>query len=801
MDKKKEIDLNSKDQNETIDSEYSTMEKRSEAYTSAIYNAIAITVIAMCLGLCYLLFSVLQIFMRSIFWSILTSAFVFPVKKYLTDLSRTKFENIEKSKSLMTLHLVLLPFQLIDSFVDYTYSFIRDKITQILSLILTAAIFNLAYSFNDSFFAYFWLFFSFFKQKSTNTISYVDDNWILSLIIVLVYFLTVILYWHDEYRYFFQALSMPVWLTLFLVASKLLGDYRSFFMSGFIILTFIGIFSSAKKMVTSIFAKTDMPNILNKIFGNSNKISMKKNERKDSDIYFIMLFWFFIYVNFRMDLLIAIPLIIFVWKSLKFIYLTLYLFLSSNGSILSLADRASKWTDCRRDVLVPRPFMILIRFFKLGDRKLNRSLQESIDNIIALLMIISLIAFMIIAFIFLLIQLQAESIELIGIVSNIINQNLYSKPEVSEWLPEKNNLSKLYQTGVQNIYMYGKDWLLSMLRSTFKIDSDYELKNKSDYLILETQILQHWDNLYSFLSEKTAKNISVNNTRHDILLKKKFWYIWKNKLNQTENFNLNQIMMIFKDNIGIMMSIIDSLYQFITSNLNLFIKVFYNAMSLIFASGFALINFLFSLIVYFTASFYLLSMSSSRFKPLIWLSEINFFKIMNKKSNESEFLSIAIEDSIRNVFVASLKMALFYGIYTYLLNCLFGVSIVYLPAILAAFFGFLPVFGTYWVAVPGVLELWFLENSPVLSIIFVFMNLLPYFAAVDQAIYSEIKACHPYLTGLAFVGGVYLAGLEGAFIGPIVLCLIIVLGKLFTSFESNDDTKIKKLLKAVSFEN
>lgn len=799
MDEK--IETDQKNCSKSPESEYDIMEKRSEAYTNAIYNAIAVTVIAMCLGLCFLLFSVLQIFMRSIFWSILTSAFVFPVKKYLTDLSRMKFQSIEKSKSIMTLEFALLPFQLIDSFVDYTYSFVRKKLTQIFILITTATVLNLAYSFNDSFFVYFTQIISLMSEKSAFMIDYVDKNWIISLSFVLVYFLTVSLYWKNEYQLIFQALSMPVWLVLFLLASKLLGQYRALFMTGFIFLTLIGFFSSAKQLITSVvISKIDTPNFLSKIAGSSKKELIEKNERKDSDVYFIMLFWFFIYVNFRIDLYIAIPLIILIWKTLKYVCLTTYFFMASNSTILTCADKVTKWTNCRRDVLVPKPFLMLFRFFRIGDRKLNRSLQGSIDSIIALLMIIGLIAFMVIALIFLFIQLQAESIELIGIISNIINQNLYSKPEMSEWLPEKSNLNKIYQTGMQNIYVYGKDWLLNALRSTFKIDSDSHSQNESNYLMLETQIIQHWDNLYSFLSERTAKNITLNNTRNDMFLKKKFWYVWKNKLNQTENFKLNQIMMIFKDNIGIVMSIMDSLYQFVKGNLNLFAKVFYNAMSLIFASGFALINFLFSLIVYFSVSFYLLSMSSERFKPLIWLSEISFFKIMNKKTNGSEFLSLAIEESIRNVFVASLKMALFYGLYTYLLNCLFGVSIVYLPAILAAFFGFLPVFGTYWVAIPGALELWFLDNSPILSITFICMNLLPYLAAVDQSIYSEIKACHPYLTGLAFVGGVYLAGLEGAFIGPIVLCLIIVLGKLFTSFEANDDTKIQKLLKAMSFD-
>jgi hypothetical protein len=219
-----------------------------QAFISAMYNTIGIAILVVCIALCILLYIVLQAFLRPILWAILTSAFLFSFKRYMTDLTRNHLEAIEKSDNkTLAMELLLLPFKTFDFLIDYIWSFIRLKYRQLIVLVIVIVVLHLSSSFYQTLF-YFCKLIVLYLQNVTYFIEYnfiIDyfSTWQFTFSLVIAYLIAVMFYFQEKYTTLFQIISLPVWMSLFLLGSKLMGAYRPLFMLAFIFLICMGSYS------------------------------------------------------------------------------------------------------------------------------------------------------------------------------------------------------------------------------------------------------------------------------------------------------------------------------------------------------------------------------------------------------------------------------------------------------------------------------------------------------------------------------------------------------------------------------
>jgi len=227
--------------------------------------------------------------------------------------------------------------------------------------------------------------------------------------------------------------------------------------------------------------------------------------------------------------------------------------------------------------------------------------------------------------------------------------------------------------------------------------------------------------------------------------------------------------------------VLNSIWLVVSSNMSLLVKLLLSCASVVVESGAAFLNFLVQLVVFVTALYYLLLHSDTYYAPVEILSSL-----LGPSTAERAEYTAAFFDATRGIFGASAKLSLFYGLYVWVTHTLFGVELVFMPALLAAILSLVPVVGVYWSSVPGFLVLWLVEGRFLRGASFLLLQVLPtYF--VDMAVYSEIEGgWHPYITGLAVAGGIYYFGIEGAIIGPLVICILKFIVNLYECVLSSE---------------
>lgn len=423
-----------------------------------------------------------------------------------------------------------------------------------------------------------------------------------------------------------------------------------------------------------------------------------------------------------------------------------------------LTIRAAKsWCLERHQALVPSNIRGLYKVSIIVDEKLRNVLKASVNAVATTSVILGLIVFTTCASIFITIQVYAEGLHLVQVTGEILNSSLMNNPDI-DWVPEK--WEESVNSVLDNAYTYGRTAISEGIRGLVK---DLE-PSKAEQM--EKKVLELWDRLYQAWM---MSNVDPNFVGPTVDTESAYfaWENFKESFGKMplQLFNMTSIQNFAKENIGILMSVLDSIWSIVKGNMSVILTIFTELFYIVLMSGSAVFNFVLSTVVFFTTLFYLLSSSGKTYKPIeltTMFSPISCHRF-----------AIALQEAVIGVFAATFKLASFFGMWTWFIHNLFQVKIVYLPSALATMLGAVPFLDAYFACIPATIELWFTRGS-MIAIPFFLFHFLPCNIVVTE-FYKEIKGGgHPYLTGLSIAGGIFCLGVEGAIFGPLLLCCIMV---------------------------
>ncbi|XP_028176530.1 transmembrane protein 245 isoform X3 [Ostrinia furnacalis] len=422
------------------------------------------------------------------------------------------------------------------------------------------------------------------------------------------------------------------------------------------------------------------------------------------------------------------------------------------------------WWNDRHSALVPAHIRGIGKMMSLCNSRFSEIAYDSVDTVSTCIVIMGLIFFATVATIFICIQIYSEAIVVVQLSGSLLNSTFVQNSELHAYLPEgwEEKLDSL----IDNAYTYGREGISTGVKSILKEGDPEKIAR------VEQQILEIWDRVYqSWVSGHFTAQVGPQVDGSAIQDS------WDNFVNDVSNtpgmFDYTGIIDWVRANVGTLSAIASNIWAPLASNVSLLAGSVGAFTSLLLCGGGAIINMFINLIVFFTTLFYLLASSNALYKPVEVITRV--------QPNFGPRLGIALSVAINQVFRASFKMALFYGLWTWLVHNFFGAKVVYLPSVLAAVLGAAPFLGPYLAGIPAALDVW-LQGRPMSALLLPIAQAAP-IAFLDAAVYAEIKdGGHPYVTGLAIAGGIFYLGPEGAILGPLLLCCLMVVLNLSSTF-------------------
>ncbi|KAI8495560.1 hypothetical protein Bbelb_265320 [Branchiostoma belcheri] len=728
----------------------------------AFYNTAANLFILFAIGAAVAVYFVLEAFLRPLLWAVLCGTFLYPFKYQITNFVQGWLQSLSDSDTPLAVGVAILPL----TAVNYSANLLGGLASRKWKLIL-----GVAFGMPAVYFLYYFgplekmlLAVQGLVHAVYHMLGYFSAIWVWTT--VIAYLVAVVFWWKPGTSTALKVLSIPVWAVLLLHLATVAGPFRVPLFVAVVTIMVVGFVAELRAgatadilgnlVNTTMFEQSDsetspqkqppaaetirpssFPDTPKRQSKSSLESTLARKKAKQMPFSTTCILWLvyaIVVVRLWMNLwileLLPIPLSVLLFKKIAVQVSTWELF---QTKLQQHKQTAKEWLS------------------------ISNMLEKSLNALTSTFVILLLLVGTTLLTILLAIQVHKESVHLVNVTSNVLNETLH--PDINEWLSDSGGIKTTMDSMMDNAYVYGREWIAAKI-------NDGLSGQPVDKKLIKRQVLEIWDRLYHTWLAKNTTVVSSKLSKHGNMTSS-LMSVWHG----VSHLGLSEVTSFVQENMSTLMSVLESIWSVLKGNINLALTMVTATISIVFFSGTAILNFVLSTVIFLTTLFYLLSVSENQYKPVEWI--VNLFPSPGQGGSTNR-LGQTVEEAIRSVFGASLKMAVFYGLYTWLTHTVFGINIVFIPSALAAVFAAVPFVGTYWAALPAVLDLWLVQDKSVLAILLAVCHLIP-MSFVDTAIYSEIKGGgHPYLTGLAVAGGIYIAGLEGALIGPILLCCLLV---------------------------